>query len=246
MGFLGAAAGIGASVVGGIEGASATGHAATVEAQAAEKAQALEKQNQDAAIAAQNTATSTNTANQAPYTALGATSAADLQKLLQGGFTAPTLADAQNNPGYHFALQSGTTALDKSAAATGNVFTGTQGTALQQYGQQLGEQNYNDVYNRAVQSYMTNYNTLAGGTQIGEGAVSQEGQLGQAGAQNIAGIDVNEGQQQAQQINNAAAARASGYLGAAKAYSGMASGIAGSVGSLGNMFQNSNAGWENG
>jgi len=63
--------------------------------------------------------------------------------------------------------------------------------------------------------------TLLAGTQVGEGAVSQEGQLGQAGAQNTGYIDLNAGNQQALQINNAAAARASGYLGKNAAINGM-------------------------
>lgn len=218
MGFV-------SNIVGGILGAGAAKKAANTESDAAKQAQALELKNQQAAQASQASATSANVANEAPYQALGATSAAALQKQLEGGFTAPTLAEAQQNPGYQFALESGTTALDKSAAARGNVFSGSQGTALQQYGQQLGEQNYQQVYNNALQNYMANYQTLAGGTQMGQNAVSEQGQLGQAGAQNLANIDLTGAQQQALQINNAAAARASGYLGAAKGWGQMAGGI---------------------
>lgn len=213
------------NIVGGILGAGAAHDAANAGVTGAQAAQKLEKENQTNAINAQNTATSTNQANEAPYQALGVTSASDLQKLLQAGFTAPTLAEAEQNPGYQFALQSGTTALDKSAAARGDVFTGTQGTALQQYGQQLGEQNYQQVYNRALQNYMANYQTLLGGTNVGQQAVGEMGTLGQAGAQNIANIDLTAAQQQALQLNNAAAARASGYLGAAKGWGEMAAGI---------------------
>jgi hypothetical protein len=224
------------SLVGGILGSGAANDAASVESQAAKKAQDLEKQNQDSAITAQNTATSTNQANEAPYQALGSTSAAALQKQLQTGFSAPTLADAQNNPGYQFALQSGTTALDKSASATGNLLSGSEGTALQQYGQQLGTQNYQQVYNNALQNYMSNYQTLLGGTNVGQTAVSEQGQLGQAGAQNTANIDLTAADQQAKQLNNAAAARASGYMQSAsqwgKAAGGMASGLADGFGAM--------------
>jgi hypothetical protein len=214
------------SLVGGILGSNASDQAASVESQAAKQAQTLEAQNQTNAINSQNTATSTNQANEAPYQALGSTSAAALQKQLETGFTAPTLAEAEQNPGYQFALNSGTTALDKSAAARGDVFTGTQGTALQQYGQQLGEQNYQQVYNNALNNYMTKYQTLMGGTNVGQNAVSEEGQLGQQGAQNLGYVDLQGAQQQAEQINNAAAARASGYLGTAKAWGTAAGGMA--------------------
>ena len=187
----------------------------------AKAAQALELKNQQDAIAAQNNATSTNTANQAPYTALGSTSAAGLQSLLSKGFTAPTLAEAEATPGYQFNLESGTNALEKGAAARGNLLSGTEGTALQQYGQQLGTTNYQQTYNNALQGYMANLQGLTTGTNIGEGATSQEGSLGQAGAQNIGGIDLTAAQQQALQVNNAASARASGYLGKSAALNGM-------------------------
>jgi hypothetical protein len=214
------------SLVGGILGSNAANQAASVESQSATQAQNLEKQNQTNAINSQNTATSTNQANEAPYQALGSTSAGQLQSLLGTGFTAPTAAQAEQNPGYQFALESGTHALNENGAATGTLMTGTQGTALQQYGQQLGEQNYQQVYNNALQNYMTNYSTLMGGTQVGTNAVSEEGQLGQAGANNLSNVDLTGGQQQAQQINNAAAARASGYLGTAKAWGTAAGGMA--------------------
>ena len=191
----------------------------------AKAAQALELKNQQDAIAAQNNATTTNTANQAPYTALGSTSAGKLQDLLSKGFTAPTLAQAEQTPGYQFALESGTNALDKSAAARGNVFSGTAGTDLLKFGQQLGTTNYQQTYNNAVNDYMTNLQGLTTGTNIGEGATSQEGSLGQAGAQNIGGIDLTAAQQQALQVNNAASARASGYLGKSAALNGMVTNI---------------------
>jgi len=195
----------------------------------AKAAQALELQNQQAAQASQATATSTNQANEQPYQALGSTAANHLSTLLDKGFSAPTLAEAQATPGYQFNLESGTNALEKGAAARGNLLSGTEGTALQQYGQGLGETTYQQSYNNALNNYMTNYSTLLGGTQVGQQSVGEQGQLGQAGAQNLANIDMTGGVEQAQQINNAAAARASGYLGKSAALNGM-------VDNIGNTF----------
>lgn len=200
-------------------------HAATKAANAgvtgAEKAQALELQNQQDALKFQSGVWNQDQANQQPYLSLGQTSANNLSDFLKNPFVAPTLEEAKQNPGYQFALDTGTAALDKSAAARGNVFSGTQGTALQEFGQGLGEQNYEQVYNRAMQNYMSRYNTLMGGTQVGQTATGQFGQQGQAAAVNTANVDLTGAQQQAQQINNAAAARASGYLGSANAYNNM-------------------------
>lgn len=205
----------------GISSKNAANAASGAEQGGAKAAQALELQNQQAAQQSQADATARNQGLEQNYNTLGANSANSLNSLLQGGFKAPSLADAQNNPGYQFALNSGTEALDKSAAARGNVFSGTQGKALQQFGQDLGTTNYQQVYNNALQNYNTNYQSLLGGAQLGQQAIGEQGQLGQAGAQNLANVDLTGGEQQANQINNAAAARASGYLGKAGALNGM-------------------------
>lgn len=220
------------SLVGGILGSGAANQAAGVESQAAQQAQQLEQQNQQQAQQSQATATQQNQQNEAPYQALGSTASSGLQSLLSKGFSAPTLAQAEQNPGYQFALQQGTQALNKSAAANGTLMTGTQGTALQQYGQGLGEQNYQNVYNNAYNAYMGNYQSLLGGTNAGQQSVQEQGSLGQAGAQNLSNVDLTGAQQQALQLNNAAAARASGYLGSASAWGSAAGGMAAGVGSM--------------
>lgn len=216
-----------ADIAGGIMGAHAAGDAANVESQAAKKAQDLIAKQQQDALDFQNGVWTADKANQQPYLDVGSTSANHLRDLLNNPFKAPTLDEAKANPGYQFALDSGTTALDKSAAASGNIFSGTQGTALQEFGQHLGEQNYQSVYDRAMQQYMNRYSTLMGGTQVGQTATGQYGQQGQAAASNIANVDLTGADMQAKQINNAAAARASGYLGTANAWSSMAGNLAG-------------------
>ena len=165
-----------------------------------------------------------------------------------GQFTAPTIAQAQNEPGYQFALGQGTKALTNSAAASGNLLTGNTGEALQQYGQQFGEQNYQNVYNRAMQQYLLGYNqfetnqanlfnryaSLAG---LGQTSASTLGNQGQAAAGNVANISLTGGAQIGQQLNNAAAAQASGYVGAGNAFGG-ALGNLGQYAFLQNLLQN--------
>jgi hypothetical protein len=148
-----------------------------------------------------------------------------------GQFQAPTLAQAQAEPGYKFALQQGTGALTNLAAASGNLLTGNTGEALQQYGQQFGEQNYQNVYNRAMQQYQQGYNqyqqnqsnlfnryaSLAG---LGQTSAAQLGNQGQAAAGNVANISLTGGAQIGADIQNAAYQQASGYTGAASAFGG--------------------------
>lgn len=221
-----------ADIAGGIMGAHAAGDAANVQSQAAKEAQDLIAKQQQDALDFQHGVWDADKANQQPYLDVGSTSANHLRDLLNNPFRAPTLEEAKNNPGYQFTLDQGVSALDKSAAARGNLFSGTQGTALLQYGQDLGERNYEDVYNRAMGEYMNRYNTLMGGTGVGQTATGQYGQQGQAAATGVNDINRWGAEDQAQQINNAAAARASGYLGTANAWSNMAGNLASDAASM--------------
>lgn len=71
-------------------------------------------------------------------------------------FKAPTLEEAQNQPGYLFALQNGQKALENSAAARGVLRTGGTLKDLFSWGDKFGEQNYGNVFNQDLQGYTTN------------------------------------------------------------------------------------------
>lgn len=72
-------------------------------------------------------------------------------------FAAPTMADAQNEPGYQFRLGAGTQALDHSAAAKGSLRGGNTLKDILEYGQNFAGQEYQNVYNRAMQGFQQNY-----------------------------------------------------------------------------------------
>lgn len=74
-------------------------------------------------------------------------------------FMGPSFAEAQNEPGYKFRLQSGVDALQNSAAAKGVLRTGGLPKALTEYGQNFGAQEYANLYNRYMQAYGTNRET---------------------------------------------------------------------------------------
>lgn len=195
------------------------------------KAASAQSQGAQAALAAQRNQQKKAIAAQQPYSDLGTQSVNNLaartktpgQGLLQGfdeQFQAPTLEQAQQNPGYQFALDQGVSALDKSAAARGDVFSGTQGMALQKYGQDLGEKNYQQVYNNAMQEYLNRFNIFNSNQSNEYNRLMGTTGVGQHATDEISGIRTNAGQQNAQQINNAAAARASGYQAVGDAVSG--------------------------
>lgn len=214
------------------------------QAGAAQSAQQLEAQQQQQALDFQKQQWQTQQTNMAPWVAQGQGAVNTLGGLNQqalngqgplapwtGQFQAPTAAQAAQEPGYQFALQQGTGALGNSQLASGNGLTGNSGEALQQYGQNLGEENYQNVYNRAMQQYQQGYNqfetnqsnlfnryaSIAG---LGQTATAQLGSEGQAASNNVSNISLTGGAQQGQQINNAAAAQASGYVGATNAIGG--------------------------
>ena len=159
-------------------------------------------------------------------------------------FTAPTNVTEQNDPGYQFRLQQGLKALQNSAAASGTLLSGGTGKALQRYGQDYASNEYGNVYNRALGQYQQNYNIfkqnqadqfnrLAAMSGVGQTAANTLGNLGQSSAANISNILMTSGAQQAQQANNAAAARASGYAAGGNIWGNA---IGGSTNSLMNMY----------
>ncbi len=87
-------------------------------------------------------------------------------------FAAPSLADAQNQPGYQFGLQQGLGAIQNSAAANGTLRGGGALKSLFDYGNAAAEQNYSNVYAQDANTFNTNlgaklsaYNTNWGTTK---------------------------------------------------------------------------------
>jgi hypothetical protein len=117
-------------------------------------------------------------------------------------------------------LGQGTQAIDENEAATGNLLSGNTGTALENYGQGLAQTDYNNLYNQALNTYMTNYgvwnqgqtntyNRLSGLAGMGANAAANLGQQGQAAATNAGNELVGQG-----------TALASGTVGQANAITG--------------------------
>ncbi|MCH7662313.1 MAG: hypothetical protein IH859_00380 [Chloroflexi bacterium] len=114
------------------------------------------------------------------------------------------LEDFETEPGYEFRLAEGQKALERSAAARGQVFSGGTLKALTRYGQGVASQEFGRAYNRFQENRMTRYNFLAGLSGTGQATGVQLGQIGARTASDIAGIQIGG-------ITSAAAARASGY-----------------------------------
>lgn len=122
----------------------------------------------------------------------------------------------QATPGYQFMLDQGQAAIDGSAAARGNVFSGATLKAQQAYGQGLANQEYGTYLDR----------------------LTGQASSGQAAAGNMATAGANYASGAGNALANMGNAQAAGYIGSANALtSGLSSGISG----LGYMAQNQ--GW---
>lgn len=139
----------------------------------------------------------------------------DPNNILNQTFTAPTAAEAQATPGYQFTLDQGLKSVQNSAAARG---LGTSGAALKgaaSYATGLADSTYNDVFNRALTTFNTNYgsaanrvNRLSALVGNGQNAAATNGSLG---AQSMSSIGNT--------LTSGANALASGQVGGANALS---------------------------
>lgn len=93
--------------------------------------------------------------------------------------------DLANDPGYQFRLQEGNKAVNRQAAAQGNLLSGAQLKAAANYNQGLASQEASNAFNRSLTTYQANaarlgdqYNRLAGLAQGGQQTAVQTAQLG--------------------------------------------------------------------
>jgi hypothetical protein len=146
-------------------------------------------------------------------------------------FAAPTDVTEQNDPGYQFRLTQGDKAIQNSAAARGGLLSGGTAKALSDYNQSSASGEYGNVYNRALTEYQQRYNIfnnnqstlfnrLADLSGFGQTAAGQLNSAGTSAADNTSRTLLTSGQQIGQDINNAGAARGSGYVGVGNAVSG--------------------------
>lgn len=220
-GTLAAGGGIASSVI----GAHAAGSAADKQISAAKTA---EQQAQE---------------NQQPYLDAGKQSIGMLMQDLQNGtfgpgsiqpFSAPTLEQAENAPGYQFAQQQGDKGILEAQAASGGAITGGTSKSLSAYNQNLATTNYGSVYNQALQSYQAQlsgqqqaFNQLYAPAQLGEGATQNQNST-------VSSLLQAQG--------NAGAAGTIGTANAINSGIGTATNSIGSTLSLGTLLKNLNLG----
>ncbi len=155
----------------------------------------------------------------------------------QGGqFQAPTDVTEQNDPGFQFRLAQGQKAIEQSAAARGGLLSGGTAKALNDYSQGQASNEYGNVYSRALGQYQQNYNQfeqqsadkynrLANLAGMGQISAQQLNSAGSSAAGGVNNILLTSGGQIGQDLNNAGAATASGYIGGANAWGNALNGL---------------------
>jgi hypothetical protein len=205
---VGAAIGGIASAVGGIGsaviGSNAATSAAQTQAQAAAQAQATQLQMFNTAQAAEQPY---NTVGQGAVNTLAGLYGINGSGAGTGAPTGQSLNAFTQSPDYAFALQQGTQAMQRSAAAGGTLISGGQLKAGQEFGQGLASQQYGNYYNRLL-------------------SLSQ---LGQSAATGISNAALTTGQNVGNSIQAGGQATASGIVGSANAISGGLSSATGGI-----------------
>lgn len=74
-------------------------------------------------------------------------------------FAQPTYDEARNDPGFQFVQREGQKALENSAAARGVLNSGGTLKDIAQWNQSLADTQYQNVFNRDLSQYTTNYGT---------------------------------------------------------------------------------------
>lgn len=238
LGGIAAAGSVGGAAI----ASSGANKAASTQANAADSAAQIQANEADKALQFQEQQWSTQQKNLAPWLNAGTGALSNLSSLTStpgeglltpwtSTFTPPTAAQAEAYPGYQFQQEQGQEALQNSAASKGNLLSGNTLEALTRYGQNFALADYTNVYDQSLQQYLNSYNIfqnnqaneynrLAGVSGVGQTAATTLGSEGQAAAQNEGNISLATGAQQGQDLQNAAAATASGYVGSANAWSG--------------------------
>lgn len=226
FGWAAGAAALG-SVANGVIGSQAAGSAASTEANAANQASATElgmfNQTQ---------------ADLQPYMTGGTNALASLQRLLGigpgtsgsgispimsmlgmggaggvGGTGSINPATFQASPGYQYQLQQGTNAVTNSAAANGGL-GGNALRALQQTGQGLANQNFNQYISQANGAYQGQVGNLTNLTNTGQSAAAGVGNAAMTTGAQIGSNQIGAGN-----------ALAAGTMGSANALAGGINGV---------------------
>lgn len=159
-------------------GAGASLLGASKSAKASEKAAKEQRKATQAAMAQEQAALDRQIGLQEPFRQIGVNALAQYPTAAQ--YTPFGMAQFQADPGYNFRMAEGMKALERSAAARGLLQSGGTLKGIQQYGQNLAS----DEYQNAFQRYLTERQAKLAPLeyQIGLGQAAASGQAANVGS----------------------------------------------------------------
>lgn len=190
-------------IAAGVAAAGAIGGAA-VSASGANKAAKKQKKAAKKAAQIQQNVLKQQTELAKPYVEAGKNALAEYQKMAPyQDFGMPQF---QADPGYNFRMAEGLKALERSASARGLLQSGGTLKGIEQYGQNLASEEYQNAFGRYLTQREARMNPYAYLTGIGQAAAAgQAANVGTTGA-NLADIAMSKGNVQAAQAAGSAGA----------------------------------------
>jgi hypothetical protein len=209
--------GAGAALLGGKMQSDAAKSAAGTSAAATDRTAEIQREINDRNIALQREMFNRNIELQEPFRQSGLNA---LNKLtpLATEYTPFGMQQFQQDPGYAFRMSEGMKGLERSAAARGGLLSGATLKGIQQYGQDMASQEYQNAFNRygiERDRRLGPLQSLAGvgqttSQQLGAAGTQFANTVGQGNTQ-FANTMGNLNMNQANVMGNAQMARASAY-----------------------------------
>lgn len=138
-----------------------------------------------------------------PYMQAGSNAIGQLDSNM-GHFNQPfTMSQFQQSPGYQFSLQQGQQGIQNAGAAQGGLVSGAQMAALNNYSQNMANNEYQNAFNNYTTQTQNSYNNLMGVSQLGAGmnssmASAGMGMANQMGQNSMGAANAYAAQQQSQ------------------------------------------------
>jgi len=210
--------------------AAATREASNVQQQALDRQLALQREQFDRQVALEKEQFERQVALQEPWRRAGEQA---LNKLVPMAtqYTPFGMQQFQADPGYAFRLSEGQKALERSAAARGGLISGNALRAAQQYGQEMGSQEYMNAFKRYQMEREAQLNPLqslanvgqTGTARLGEAGqqyATRAGEAGQTYGANVGNLGLGSATTQANALLAGAQARSSAYKGMGESFGG--------------------------
>ena len=162
--------------------------------------------------------------DQRPWREAGEAALKQLQAGIADGSFDPKNFEFKADPGYQWRLDQGQKAIERGAAARGNLFSAGTQAAIGSYGQEFASNEYDRAYQRNASGQNARFSALASVAGTGQRATDV-----------ITNATGNAGQLNNAAIGNAGNALAQGYLGQGNAW---ATGIGNAAGAANTGIQN--------